>query len=107
MTTGQTSFLTLHFQKHSDFVGVSFAVQRMFVFQRIGTKTSSAQFICADVPFVTTPGTSGFSFVQNDLSQVKTVKLLDIKGYLPPLFVELKENERLKGERTQLHTLFS
>lgn len=70
-------------------------------------KPSPAQFIHANVPFVTTPGTSGFSFVQNDLSQVKTMKLLDIKGYLPPLFVELKDNEHLKGETTQLHTSFS
>lgn len=37
----------------------------------------------------------------------KTMKLLDIKDYLPPLFVELNNNECLKGERIQLYTSFS
>lgn len=35
------------------------------------------------------------------------MKLLDIKGYLPPLFAQLSDNECLKGGRTQLYTSFS
>lgn len=72
----------------------------MRVCQRIQKKPSPVQFIHADVCFVTTPGTSGFPRIQNDPSQVQTMKLLDVKGYPPPLLLELKDNECLKGERT-------
>jgi len=71
----------------------------MCVFQRIRNNTSSVLFIRADVLFVTTAGMSGFSFVQNDFSQVKTMKLLDIIRYLPPLFAELKYNECLNRRK--------
>lgn len=54
MTTGQTYLLTLHFQKHSDFVQVSFTVQRTHMLQRIwgggvGVWNSSVEFIHADI----------------------------------------------------------
>lgn len=75
------------------------------MFQRIWKKPSSVQFICADVPCVTIPETSGFSFVQNDLSWVKNRKLLDITGYFSLLFVELKDKESMKGENTTPYIL--
>lgn len=75
-------FLTLYFQKHSDFEQVSIVVQRTWGKK----KTPPAQFIRSEVPSVTNPRISVFTFIQDNISHLKNMKLLAINSYLPPLF---------------------
>lgn len=49
-------------------------------------KTPPAQFIRSEVPSVTNPRISVFSFIQDNISHLKNMKLLAINSYLPPLF---------------------